>query len=150
MGDVPIKPVPVPDAMSAGYWEAANRGVLSLPRCSACSQFTLPASALCPRCGSTSPAWTTEPVSGDGRVRSWTVVRDSFLPGFAADVPYVIVDVELDLQEDLRLLGRLTDGVDAPLQVGDRVTVAFDRLDDEFAVPAFTLTSADADAGSAA
>ena len=135
-----MKPVPVPDATSAGYWEAANRGVLALPRCSVCSQFTLPASALCPRCGSTDPAWTTEPVTGDGRVRSWTVVRDSFLPGFADDVPYVIVDVELDLQADLRLLGRLTDGVDTPLHVGDRVTVAFDRLDDEFAVPAFTLT----------
>lgn len=137
-----MKPVPVPDAFSADYWEAANRGVLALPRCSVCSQFTLPASALCPRCGSTDPAWTTEPVSGDGKVRSWTVVRDSFLPGFADDVPYVIVDVELEQQADLRLLGRLTDGVDAAdarLHVGDRVTVAFDRLDDEFAVPAFTL-----------
>jgi uncharacterized OB-fold protein len=134
-----VKPVPVPDALSAPYWEAANRGVLALPRCSVCSQFTLPASALCPRCGSTAPEWTTEPVRGDGRVRSWTVVRDAFLPGFAPDVPYVIVDVELDVQADLRLLGRLTDGVDAPLHVGNRVTVTFDRLDDEFAVPAFTL-----------
>jgi uncharacterized OB-fold protein len=141
--ETPAKPVPVPDALSAGYWEAANRGVLALPRCSVCSQLTLPAGALCPRCGSTDPAWTTEPVDGTATVRSWTVVRDSFLPGFAGDVPYVIVDVELDVQPDLRLLGRLTDGPDAPLHVGDPVTVAFDRLDEEFAVPAFTLVAAD-------
>ena len=140
MADLSVKPVPVPDATSAGYWEAANRGVLALPRCSRCSHFTLPAGALCPHCGSTDPAWTTEAVTGDATVRSWTVVRDSFLPGFAADVPYVIVDVELDAEPGLRLLGRLTDGADAPLHLGDRVTVAFDRLDDEFAVPAFALT----------
>jgi uncharacterized OB-fold protein len=132
----------VPDDLSTAYWEAANRGVLALPRCSVCTQLTLPAGALCPRCGSTDPAWTTEPVDGTARVRSWTVVRDSFLPGFAGEVPYVIVDVELDVQPGLRLLGRLTDGPDAPLHVGDRVTVAFDRLDDEFAVPAFTLAAA--------
>jgi uncharacterized protein len=139
LGEVPTKPVPVPDELSAPYWEAAARGVLALPRCSVCGRFTLPAGALCPRCGSTHPAWVTEPVDGTATVRSWTVVRDSFLPGFAADVPYVIVDVELDAQPDLRLLGRLTDGPDAPLRVGDRVTVAFDRLDDDVAVPAFTL-----------
>lgn len=133
------KPVPVPDQFSEGYWEAASRGVLALPRCSACGKLTLPAGALCPRCGSTDPAWTTEPVDGAATVRSWTVVRDSFLPGFAADVPYVIVDVELAVQPGLRLLGRLTDGPDAPLHVGDRVRVDFDRLGDDFAVPAFTL-----------
>ena len=140
MSDV-SKPLPVPDEFSAGYWEAANRGVLALPRCSVCGQFTLPAGALCPRCGSTEPAWTTTPVDGAATVRSWTVVRDSFLPGFADDVPYVIVDVELDAQAGLRLLGRLTDGPDAPLHVGDRVTVTFDRVDDDFAVPAFTLAA---------
>lgn len=129
----------MPDELSAGYWAAANHGVLALPRCSACARFTLPAGALCPRCGSTDPAWTTEPVDGAATVRSWTVVRDAFLPGFADDVPYVIVDVELDVQPGLRLLGRLTDGPDAPLHVGARVTAAFDRLDDDFAVPAFTL-----------
>ena len=32
-------------------------------------------------------------MSGRGVVRSWTVVRQSFLPGF--DVPFVLVDVEL-------------------------------------------------------
>jgi len=134
------KPVPVPDERSAGYWEAASRGVLALPRCARCSHLTLPAGAWCPHCGSTDPAWTTREIDGAATVRSWTVVRDSFLPGFADDVPYVIVDVELDAEPGLRLLGRLTDGADAPLHLGDRVTVAFDRLDDEFAVPAFTLT----------
>jgi uncharacterized OB-fold protein len=72
-------------------------------------------------------------------VRSWTIVRDSFLPGFADDVPYVLVDVELDVQSSIRMIGRLVDGVDAPLAVGDRVAVTFDHLTDGMAVPAFVL-----------
>ena len=37
-------------------------------------------------------------------------MRQSFLPGF--DVPFVLVDVELLVQADLRLIGRLVDGPD--------------------------------------
>ena len=51
-------------------------------------------------------------------MRSWTVVRQSFLPGFDDDLPFVLVDVELVEQADLRLIGRLLDGVDVDLHVG--------------------------------
>ncbi len=134
-----VKPIPVPDAQSAGYWDAAARGELALPRCSVCHQYSLPPRDVCPWCRSTDPRYVTQPVAGGGVVRSWTIVRDSFLPGFADDVPYVLVDVELDVQPGLRMIGRLVDGPDAPLVLGDRVTVTFDRLTDEFAVPAFAL-----------
>ena len=66
-------------------------------------------------------------------------MRDAFLPGFAGDVPYLLVDVELDAQPDLRMIGRLVDGAGAPVRVGDRVTVAFDELADGVKVPAFAL-----------
>jgi uncharacterized protein len=66
-------------------------------------------------------------------------MRRSFLPGFDADVPFVLVDVELDEQPDLRLIGRLTDGPDAPLAVGSRVSAAFEDLSPDVAVPAFAL-----------
>jgi uncharacterized protein len=77
------------------------------------------------------------PVSGRGTVRSWTVVRRSFLPGF--DVPYLLVDVELVEQANLRLIGRLLDGPDALLQVGNAVRVAFEDIASGIAVPAFSL-----------
>jgi hypothetical protein len=73
-------------------------------------------------------------------VRSWVVVRDSFLPGF--EVPYVLVDVELDVQAGLRLIGRLVDGAEAPLAYDDRVRVVFDDLAPDVAVPAFALEGA--------
>ena len=94
---------------------------------------------MCPNCGSTDPRFVATPVDGSGAIRSWTVVRDSFLPGFADDVPYVLVDVELDAEPELRMIGRLVDGPDADLHLHDRVTVTFDRLSADVAVPAFAL-----------
>jgi hypothetical protein len=135
------KPLPVPDETSAGFWAAAASGTLALPRCSVCGRYALPPAAVCPACGSTDPRFEAAPVAGSGVVRSWTVVRDSFLPGFADDVPYLLVDVELDAQPELRMIGRLVDGADASLHLGDRVAVTFDEIADGVAVPAFALTT---------
>ena len=85
------------------------------------------------------PDYEFTPVSGRAVVRSWTVVRKAFLPGFDAELPFVLVDVELAEQADLRLIGRLLDGVDAQLGIGAEVRVAFEDLTAEIAVPAFEL-----------
>jgi len=72
-------------------------------------------------------------------VRSWTVVRQALLPGFEDHLPFVLVDVELVEQDDLRLIGRLLDGVTAHLHVGAAVVVGFEDLAPGVAVPAFEL-----------
>ena len=133
------RPLPVPDAQSAPYWAAAAQHDLSIARCSRCQQFSHPPDIICPQCHHGDPQFRFEQVSGDGTVRSWVVIRQSFLPGFDADVPFVLVDVELDVQDELRLIGRLINGPDAPLRVGNRVRLAFEDLAPEVAVPAFAL-----------
>jgi uncharacterized OB-fold protein len=134
---VDARPTPVPDERSAPFWQAASEHVLSVARCGVCQMLTHPPDVVCPHCGSTDPQFIFTPVSGRGTVRSWTVVRRSFLPGF--DVPYLLVDVELVEQADLRLIGRLLDGPDAAIQVGTAVRVAFEDLAPNVAVPAFCL-----------
>ena len=67
------------------------------------------------------------------------MVHQSFLPGFDADVPFVLVDVRLDGDDDVRLIGRLVDGPGAALGAGDRVTVVFEDVAPGTAVPAFAL-----------
>jgi uncharacterized OB-fold protein len=131
----------VPDDTSAPFWEAAAEGVLVLARCSRCETFVHPPESVCPHCHHTAPEFRFEPVAARGVIRSWTVIRQSFLPGF--EVPFVLVDVALapDEQDDLRLIGRLLDGPDAPLHVGDAVAVAFERIDGGAAVPAFSLAA---------
>ena len=134
------RPQPVPDEASAPFWSAAAEHVLTVARCGQCRRFTMPPDVVCPHCSSPDPDFEFTPVSGRGIVRSWTVVRQAFLPGFDDDIPFVLVDVELVQQADLRLIGRLLDGVDADLHIGDPVAVAFEDLTPGVAVPAFELT----------
>ncbi len=131
--------LPVPDAVSSPFWTAAAAHVLTVARCGRCQEFSHPPDTVCPRCHHTDPQFTFEAVSGDGAIRSWVVLRQSFIPGFEADIPLLLVDVELDAQSDLRMIGRLTDGLVAKLAVGDRVVVVFEDLSPDIAVPAFTL-----------
>lgn len=133
----PERPVPVPDALTAPFWDAAADHRLVAPRCQACRTLVLPPDVVCGRCQSTDPAWVWEDLSGRGRLRSWTIGRRSFLPGF--DDPPVIIDVELIEQDDLRIISRLLDGPEAELQVGAGVTVAFDDVTDEVSLPVFAL-----------
>lgn len=131
------RPLPVPDELSKAYWEAAARHVLVMARCSNCGSFSFPVDSICLQCRTTHPDYTWEPVSGDGVIRSWTIIRQSFLPGF--DVPFLLVDVELVEQTELRMIARLMDGPDASLHLGDRVRLAFEDVADGVSIPAFEL-----------
>jgi hypothetical protein len=66
-------------------------------------------------------------------------MRQSFLPGFDDDVPFVLVDVELSDPAGVRLIGRLLDGADADLRAGAPVRLAFEDLGHGVSVPAFVL-----------
>ena len=133
------RPLPVPDEQSAPFWTAAAEHVLTVARCSRCGAFAIPVDVVCDRCHSTQPDYVFEPVSGRGAIRSWSVIRQSFLPGFDDDLPFVLVDVELEEQADLRMIARLLDGPDAPLRTGSRVRAAFEDVGSGTSVPAFVL-----------
>lgn len=127
--------LPVADEMSAPYWQACARHELKLPRCSQCGRLSLPPDIVCPHCRSAEPGWTWQAVSGRGKIRTWTVVRHSFLQGF--DLPFVLADVELDDDPGVRMVGRLLDGPETDLALGDRVEVAFEDIADGIAIPSF-------------
>jgi uncharacterized protein len=130
-------PLPVPDERSAPYWEAAGRHRLVIAICSRCARRSHPPDSVCPHCRHADPRFRFKEVSGGGTVRSWVVVRRSFLPGF--EVPFVLVDVEIDEDAAIRLIGRLVDGPDEPLATGARVRVCFDDLAPGVSVPSFEL-----------
>ena len=95
----------------------------------------MPPDVVCTACGSTDPRYEFTPVSGNGAVRSWTVVRQSFLPGF--EVPFTLVDIELVEQQGLRVIGRLLGGEP---KLGAFVRVVFEDVADGIAVPAWELS----------
>jgi uncharacterized OB-fold protein len=79
------------------------------------------------------------PSAGTGTLRSWTIVRQAFLPGF--DTPFVLVDVELDDQADLRVIARLVGSDGGGLRTGARVETVFEDVGQGRAVPAFRLAA---------
>ena len=137
--DTSSRPVPVADQASAGYWQAASHGVLALAACTECERYALPPPLVCPYCGNSDPQWAYREVPGTGSIRSWTVVRDAFLPGFDELLPYVLVDVELDVQSGLRMIGRLLEPSSTTLHANDAVVVDFEPITADCQVPAFRL-----------
>lgn len=107
-------PLPVPDADTQGFWDAAADHRLVVQHCTACGHWIWQPKPVCPRCHAADPPW--EEVSGDGRVASWTVIRPPVLPAFEPFVPFVILLVELD--EGVRMVGQLV-GDDGALLVTD-------------------------------
>lgn len=141
-GPVP-RPVPVPDEASAGFWAVAARHELAMQRCTACGRYAYPPGVVCTGCLAPEPSFRWEPVSGRGRVASWTVIHQAFLPGFAADVPYTVVEVELEEQRGLRLVARLADEATAAgLALGAPVEAVFADGPEGVAVPQFALVAA--------
>jgi uncharacterized OB-fold protein len=133
------KPLPVPDAFSEEFWRAAKEHRLCLQRCRHCGTFSHPPEPLCANCLAPDAAFEFAPLSGRGRISTWTVMRDAFIPAFRPDIPWVIVVVELAEQPGLRVLARLVDGASAPLALGAEVEVVFEDVSGETTLPQFRL-----------
>jgi hypothetical protein len=115
------RPVPHPDRDSAPYWEGVSAGELRLQRCSGCGAYRWPARAICNRCHSFQAEWVA--VSGLGTIISWVRTHQVFMRAFQDDVPYVTVEVQIDEQDDIRMIGRLA--APAPV-IGMRVRALFE------------------------
>jgi uncharacterized OB-fold protein len=133
------KPLPLPDQGTEPFWTAAARHVLTVQRCESCGRLAHPPVVVCPGCLSPTPEFSFVPVSGRGRLATWTIMRDAFLPGFKADIPWVIGEAELDDAPGVRMIARMADGPDAPFTIGAAVTVEFDDVADGVALPLFKL-----------
>jgi uncharacterized protein len=133
------KPLPVPDQTSAGFWEAAASHVLAIQRCDACGHLAHPPVVICPSCMSVDTGFSFTPVGAEGRLATWTIMRDAFLPGFKADIPWVIAEVELDGAPGVRLLARLDVEADEDLTIGQAVRTDFVDVAPGVALPVFRL-----------
>lgn len=136
MSDAP-PPVPVPDSTSEGFWSATVEQRLVIQRCDECGWYSYPPALVCRHCRTDPPRFAWGEVTGAGTVRTWTVMRDSFLPGFDDEIPYVVADVELAEQPGLRFIARVRDVDPGELEIGLPVEVRFGQIVDGTAVPYF-------------
>jgi len=126
---------PAPDVRGPGrpYWRSGADGVLRLPRCTACQRLFWYPRTHCPHCGSDALEWLA--TAGRGHVYTFTIVRQSPEPFFAARVPYVVAMIELI--EGPRVMANVVDCDAAAVHIGMPVSVLFDDLGDDVHVPLF-------------
>lgn len=127
MSDADARPLPVPDRDSEPFWQGLREGELRVQRCRGCGALRWPPRALCNRCHELGGEWIA--LSGRGRIVSWVRTHQVFAPAWRSEVPYDVVLVALDEQDDLQLVGRLARGEPAAqLAVRARFVPATDAV----------------------
>jgi uncharacterized OB-fold protein len=126
------KPLPVPDAASLPYWEAAKQHRLVVQHCDACGRDQYPPDLICRYCQSDRLSFRK--ASGRGSVYSFAVYVRSFMAGFEA--PYVLALVDLDGHPGVRMMTNIVDTPIPSISVGMPVEVTFEDRG-EWAMPQF-------------
>ncbi len=88
------QPPRVVDSEDRPFWEALDRGQLTLARCLCGACYAR--SQACLSCGGTADALRWVSVSGRGHVRTYVVFDKPYHPYFAARLPYCVAVVALE------------------------------------------------------
>lgn len=134
---MPNRPQPqFPEPNTQDYWEGAKAGELRYQVCNDCNNIVFTPKRHCDKCGSGNLA--TNVSSGEGEVYTYSVVRQSAMPGFREMGAYTVAYIDLD--EGFRMLSSVV-GVDDPtkdIKIGQRVKVEFEKQDEgEYPIPVF-------------
>ena len=126
----PVRPVIGRD--NAYFFEGTAIRELRIQQCNACGVLRHPPGPACPDCGAFDRGHVV--ATGEGTVFSFLVHRAPQVPG--KELPLVIA--LLDLDEGVRMVAEVA-GVpaDGPggLQIGDRLVVDWNVVDDELTLP---------------
>jgi uncharacterized OB-fold protein len=123
--------IPPLDDDNREFWTGGTTGELRMPFCAACGRWVFPPSLRCPDC---SGAAAYAPLSGRGRVFTYTVDHYPFNP--EVPVPYVIAIVELVEQDGLRFTTNIVNCPIDAVAIGMPVQVVFEQQGEVF-VPLF-------------
>jgi uncharacterized OB-fold protein len=127
------KPLPRITPDNEPFHAALRERRFLLPRCSSCEKHHLPPGPVCPYCFSDDIRWRE--ASGRGKVSSWTVVHKAWFPAFQDDIPYNVVQVELE--EGPRLTANVVEIGNRTLRIGMPVEVVYDAASAELAMVRF-------------
>jgi uncharacterized OB-fold protein len=90
-----------------GFWEAAARSRLAIPRCCACATWNWYPRERCRACGGGDMPWIE--TRGRGTLFSFAVVRRALYAPFAPLVPYATGLVALEEDPSVRIVTRFVD-----------------------------------------
>ena len=120
---------------SQPHWDGLKEGRFLIQQCKECGTHRHYPRPVCAKCWSLAFRWVA--ATGRGKVHSWTTTHQVFDASVAGQTPYLLATV--DLEEGVRMLGRLP-GVDAAqLRIGAPVQIAFDKVNDELTLAQLRL-----------
>ena len=124
---------PMVNRDSQYFWDGTAVGELRIQRCNACGALRHPPGPACPECGALDRGHVV--AAGTGTVFSYVVHRHPPVPG--KELPIVIALIDLD--EGVRMVGEVVDATsdsgEAEIEIGTRLRVDWDRVDDELTLP---------------
>jgi uncharacterized OB-fold protein len=129
----PFRLLPELTAENEHFWRGGAEGELRFLHCDACALFVHPPAPRCPRCLSAKLAVRAS--SGRGRLHTFTVNHQPWIPGF--DPPYVVAIVELAEQPSLRLTTNLVGCAPDAVRIGMALRVVFEEQKGGVFLPLF-------------
>ncbi|MGE0386232.1 MAG: Zn-ribbon domain-containing OB-fold protein [Gammaproteobacteria bacterium] len=118
--------LPLVSIDAEAFWKGGADGRLHIHRCGDCGYYVHPPVRFCPECESRNVA--PQPVSGRGKVASYTVNEKQWFPDL--EVPYVLALVELAEQADIRLPTNIRRCSPYDVYIGMPVKVFFEQHED--------------------
>ncbi|WP_428486685.1 Zn-ribbon domain-containing OB-fold protein [Rhodopila sp.] len=140
------------DHENLAYFRHCAAHNFHLQKCDNCALLRYPPTTGCPWCASPRSTWTA--VEAKGEVHSYEEVHHAIQPAFKAKTPYLVLLVDLDIQngqpseyEALRIVANLatTDGALAPVElvrtvgIGTRVRMVFADVAEGLSLPQWTI-----------
>ena len=133
MSQAASKPVPIPDEISAPFFDGARDGKLMLQHCAACDRWSFPVRERCPHCFAGSLRWRA--ASGRGTLYTFAIMHQVMNPGFASAVPYNVAQVDLD--EGVRMTSNVVEIGNDALRIGMRLEAVFEDVGGNVRIPKF-------------
>jgi uncharacterized OB-fold protein len=129
------KPLPESDKWSGPFFAACRENRLVAQKCDATGRFFFPPAPVSPY--TRKPDWSWADLSGRGRIASFVVMHQKYFAGFADEVPYPVIEVELE--DGVKLISNIVELGDRALAVGLPVEVVFEAVTDTVTLPLFRL-----------
>jgi len=137
MSEPRAKPIPLADDNARPFWAAAAEGRLVVQRCTGCGYYNHPPRTACDACLSRELDFA--PVSGRGRIYSFTVMHQRDVPGFEGDAPFINLVVELDEQQRLLMVSNLPLSERERVRIGAATEVWFEERGNGVVIPQFKI-----------
>jgi uncharacterized OB-fold protein len=129
--------LPEVDHINARFFEGLAQGKLLVQRCTECGHIQFYPKAWCVSCASLSLEWVE--ANPRGKVYTYTIINRVIgnSKDFEREVPYAVGSVELE--EGVRVYGRLLAGSPSVISVGAQVVFEPRRLTDKLGLPYFRV-----------